>query len=95
MLELTKHILVGKILTYTTDVRETALLGQTLLAVVDLREVYLTVYILQTRLDEVFLGQGVDALIDGLARRRFNGTVVNIADRPQYTPQDVAITRNV
>ena len=69
---------------------ETAMPGVTLLTVADLSAVYLTVYVPEDRVGEVYLGQTVDATVDSFPQQRFAGQVVHIADQPQYTPRNVA-----
>jgi len=80
----------GTVTMRMTNVGETALPGVTLLRVADLGEVTLTVYVPQTRLAEVSLGQPVDITVDSFPGRAFVGRVVHIADEAQFTPRNIA-----
>ena len=80
----------GNVTARVASVGETVLPGATLLTVADLTEVFLTVYLPQTSLGQVFLGQTLGVTVDSFPERRFEGYVVHIADEPQYTPRNVA-----
>jgi multidrug resistance efflux pump len=80
----------GTVTVRTTSVGETALPGVTLLTVADLETMTLTVYVPQTRLAEVYVGQAVDLTVDSFPERSFVGRVVHIADEAQYTPRNIA-----
>ena len=80
----------GTVLVRLVGLGETVLPGQTLLTVADLSEVLLTVYVPQTGLGQVGLGQIVDVSVDSFPLRRFEGRVVHISDRAEYTPRNVA-----
>lgn len=69
---------------------ETALPGATLLTVADLRDVYVVVYVPQTALGQVSLGQRVEVAVDSFPLSRFEGSVTHIASEGQYTPRNVA-----
>jgi HlyD family secretion protein len=69
---------------------ETALPGATLLTIADLQEVYLVVYLPQTALSRVFVGQKVEVAVDSFPMRRFGGSVTHIASEGQYTPRNIA-----
>ena len=69
---------------------ETALAGATLLTLADLSEVSLVVYVPQSALSQVSLGQRVDVAVDSFPSRRFEGMVTHIASEAQYTPRNVA-----
>jgi HlyD family secretion protein len=80
---------VGTVVVRTVNVGETALPGVTLLTIADLSTVYLTIYVPQTQLAQVSLGQAVDVTVGSFPQRVFAGSVVHIADQPQYTPRNV------
>jgi len=82
--------LSGTVVACMVNVGETALPGVTLLTVADLSELYLTVYVPQTRLGDVFLEQAVHVSVDSFPQRRFEGQVLHIADQAQFTPRSVA-----
>jgi len=62
----------------------------TLLTVADLSEVHVTVYVPETRVGHVRIGQRVDVTVDSFPQRTSEGQLIHIADRPQYMPMDVA-----
>ncbi len=74
--------LAGTVVARMANVGETALPSVTLLTVADLSELYLAVYVPQTRLGDVFLEQAVHASVDAFPQRRFEGQVLHIAPRP-------------
>jgi len=80
----------GTVTVRTTSVGETALPGVTLLRVADLGTMVLTVYVPQTRLAEVSVGQAANVTVDSFPERSFVGRVVHIADEAQYTPRNIA-----
>ncbi len=69
---------------------ETALPGATLVTVADLQDVHVVVYVPQTALGRVFLGQRVEVTVDSYPLRRFEGLVTHIGSEAQYTPRNVA-----
>ncbi len=68
---------------------ETALAGETLLTVADLGEVTLTVYVPESELGAVYLGQRVEVTVDSFPDRLFQGTVAFIAQQAEFTPRNV------
>jgi HlyD family secretion protein len=69
---------------------ETVMPGAALLTLADLGELRLTVYLPQTDLDRVFVGQEVAVTVDSLPGHNFLGRVVHIADQAEYTPRNIA-----
>jgi HlyD family secretion protein len=82
--------LAGTVLMRVVGLGETVLPGVTLLTVADLSQVVLTVYVAQTSLSQVSLGQTADVSVDSYPLRRFEGRVVHVSDRAEYTPRNVA-----
>jgi multidrug resistance efflux pump len=82
--------LTGTVLVRLVHPGETVLPGVTLLTVADLNEVLLTVYVPQSKLGQVSLGQTADISVDSFPLRRFEGQVVFISDQAEYTPRNVA-----
>jgi len=78
------------VLSTMANVGEAALPGVTLLAIADLAQVELVVYLPVTELGQLHLSQSVDVLVDSFGDRVFSGQVAHIADEPQYTPRNVA-----
>jgi HlyD family secretion protein len=71
-------------------VGEVAAPAATILAVADLSEVTLTVYVPQNRIGQVRLGQTVQVTVDSFPGRTFAGQVTRIGDEPEFTPRNVA-----
>jgi biotin carboxyl carrier protein len=69
---------------------EVAAQGATIVTVADLEEVKLTVYVPETQLGQVELGQVVQVSVDSFADRSFQGKVTHIADTAEFTPRNVA-----
>jgi multidrug resistance efflux pump len=69
---------------------EVASAGATLLTVADLAEVSLVVYLPETRLGQVRVGQLVQVTVDSFAGRVFAGRVIRVADRAEFTPRNVS-----
>jgi HlyD family secretion protein len=80
----------GVVLDQTMRVGEVAAPAATILAVADLSEVTLTVYVPQNRIGQVRLGQTVQVTVDSFPGRTFAGQVTRIGDEPEFTPRNVA-----
>jgi len=80
----------GTVAERMTHAGETAVPLWALLTVADLSEVHVTVYVPETRVGHVRIGQRVDVTVDSFPQRTFEGQVIHIADRPQYMPMNVA-----
>ena len=64
--------------------------GGMLLSLADLSKLYITVYVSENRLGQVALGEMVLLSVDSYPERTFEGKIVHIADRAQYTPINVS-----
>ena len=64
--------------------------GATLLTMADLAQLHLTVYLPETQIGRVYLGQTVQATVDSYPGRLFEGHVTHIADRAEFTPRNIA-----
>jgi HlyD family secretion protein len=60
-----------------------------LLKLADLDEVTLTVYVPENEIGLVKVGQGVKVAVDSYPERTFEGEVVHIASRAEFTPKNV------
>jgi HlyD family secretion protein len=69
---------------------EIAAKGATLITIADLDTVYLTVYLPQTYIGQIHVGQAVQVSVDSFANRGFKGTVSHIADRAEFTPRNIS-----
>lgn len=80
----------GTVLEIVTRPAEVAAAGATLLTLAGNGEVGLTVYVPETQIGQVHLGQAVEVRIDSFPGRAFAGRVSRIADRAQFTPRNVS-----
>jgi HlyD family secretion protein len=68
---------------------EAAIAGATLLSVANLDEVKLTIYVPESDLGQVYLGQQVAVQVDSFPGRVFTGTVSYISQQAEFTPKNV------
>ena len=68
---------------------EAAVAGATLLAITNLDQVYLAVYIPEDQLGKLRLGQEVEVRVDAYPGRVFGGTVSYVAQEALFTPKNV------
>jgi HlyD family secretion protein len=57
--------------------------------VADLANVWMKVYIPATQVGQVKFGQKAEVVCDSLPEKTFPGTVVEIAEKPEFTPKNV------
>jgi HlyD family secretion protein len=79
----------GLVLEVNIHQGELAAPGGTLLTLGDLDHVTLTVYVPESRLGQVSVGQEVAVSVDSFPGRTFAGTVIAIADEAEFTPRNV------
>lgn len=79
----------GVVLKRTAHPGETALPGETLFILGNLVTVDLTVYVPETEIGQVELGQAVTVVADAFPQNPFGGEVVWIADEAEFTPKTV------
>jgi multidrug resistance efflux pump len=60
-----------------------------MLTIANLDEVTLVIYIPETRLGQVQVGQKVEVEVDSFPDRVFMGEIVNIAGEAEFTPRNV------
>ncbi|MCP4540346.1 MAG: HlyD family efflux transporter periplasmic adaptor subunit [Chloroflexi bacterium] len=80
----------GTVIDITVHPSEVAAQGATLLTIADVGEVILTVYVPETRIGQVQLGQPVQVTVDSFADRIFEGQVSHISNQAEFTPRNVA-----
>ena len=80
----------GVVLSRAVHAGEVVAAGGKVLALGDLAQVKLTVYVAENRLGEVALDQKVQVSVDAYPGRIFEGRVMRIADQAQFTPRNVA-----
>ncbi|MGB9596572.1 MAG: HlyD family secretion protein, partial [Candidatus Poribacteria bacterium] len=64
-------------------------LGTTIFVVADLSKVYLTIYVSESMLGKVKLGQTADVSIDSYPGKVFNGKVIHISPEAEFTPKNI------
>jgi multidrug resistance efflux pump len=79
----------GVVLEVNIHTGELAVPGGTMLTLGHLDRVTLTVYVPEDRLGQVKIGQKVTVSVDSFPGRTFEGTVVLIADKAEFTPRNV------
>ncbi len=89
MLSLTAPI-SGSVVEILAHRGEIAAQGAPLVSIADLTDMTLTVYIPETRVGEIQLGQLVEVTVDGVPSRTFTGHVKYISDQAEFTPRNVA-----
>lgn len=88
---LTLHAPVsGEVVSLAVHRGEVAAAGATLVTLADLSRLTLTVYVPQTQLGQVYLGQPATITVDSFPGRAFSGSVHHIADTAEFTPRNVA-----
>lgn len=81
--------LAGVVLLRLVEVGEVVRPGQPLLVLVDPDDLFLTVYIREQELGKVRIGNPALVTIDAFPQRVFEGKVIEVAERPEFTPRDV------
>ncbi len=82
--------LTGTVVELIARPGEVAAPGAALLTLANLNEVKLLVYVPETRLGAVSLGQEVAVTVDSFPHRTFTGRVRHIAEQAEFTPRNVA-----
>jgi HlyD family secretion protein len=80
----------GVVVDVAAHAGEVAAPGATLLTISNLAQVRLTVYLPETQIGRVCLGQRVQVSVDSFPDRVFEGRVTHVADRAEFTPRNVA-----
>ena len=79
----------GVILTRNVEPGEFVQPGATTLTIGNLNELTITVYIPENRYGEISLGQTATLTVDSFPDVTFNATVIQIADKAEFTPRNV------
>jgi HlyD family secretion protein len=77
------------VLTKAAEVGEVVNAGASLATLADLQDVWVRVYISETQYGRVKLGQKAHIRVDSYPQRSFEGRVIEIASRPEFTPRNV------
>lgn len=84
-----KAPLSGLVTSRSAQIGETASPGAVLLTLADLDQVELTVFIPESRLGEILLGQKVTVEVDTFPGKGYQGEVVYISSEAEFTPRNV------
>jgi HlyD family secretion protein len=79
----------GVVTSRSVQAGETATAGMPLLTIANLDEVKLVIYVPETRVGQVSLGERVEVRVDSFPGRVFVGEVANIAGEAEFTPRNV------
>jgi hypothetical protein len=79
----------GVVTSRSAQAGETATAGMPLLTIANLDEVTLVIYVPETRVGQVSLGEKVEVQVDSFPGRVFVGEVANIAGEAEFTPRNV------
>lgn len=79
----------GYIISHDVEVGELVQPGSAVLTIGDLDHPYLYVYVSESDLPRVKMGARADVTVDGLPGRTFGGTVTEISNTAQFTPENV------
>lgn len=79
----------GVILTRSVEPGEFVQPGATTLTIGNINELTITVYIPENRYGEISLGQTAEVTVDSFPDVAFDATVIQIADKAEFTPRNV------
>lgn len=79
----------GVVLTRNVEPGEFVQPGATALTIGNINELTITVYIPEDRYGEISLGQSAVVMVDSFPDVTFNATVIQIADKAEFTPRNV------
>jgi HlyD family secretion protein len=81
--------ITGVVVSRSVEVGDLVTVGSPILTIADLTRVFLRIFVGETDLGLVKLGQPVEVRIDALPGRAFNGVVEEISNRAEFTPGNV------
>jgi HlyD family secretion protein len=84
-----KAPMAGVVVAKNVEVGDLVGVGAPVVTVADLSQVYLRVFVSESDLARVKLGQPVDVRVDGFSGRTFRGTVDQINSSAEFTPRNV------
>ena len=79
----------GIILERNLEIGEMAFPGTSVLTIADLTRTWIKIYINQTKLGHVKLGQKAEVFIDSFPDKAFKGKVVAISNKAEFTPKTI------
>ena len=81
--------ITGTVMSKVVHEGEVAQPGQALLTLVDLSRVKLVIYVPESRIAQVVLGERAQVVADAYPGRAFEGTVTRVNDQAEFTPRNV------
>ncbi|MDY7080241.1 MAG: efflux RND transporter periplasmic adaptor subunit [Chloroflexota bacterium] len=87
---LVKSPMNGTVVNVAVHPGEVATPGSALITVADISDVILTVYVPETSIGQLQMGQPVQVSVDSFPDRVFEGRVSYISDQAEFTPRNVA-----
>jgi HlyD family secretion protein len=84
-----KSPLAGVVFNRSIEPGEVVMPGASLLTIGDLTNLYIVVYVSESRYGEVKFGQTVQIKVDSFPGETFTGKVTRIADQAEFTPRNV------
>jgi HlyD family secretion protein len=81
--------IAGLVSSQVAHVGEAALPGATLLTIADLARVRLVIYVPESQIGRVRVGQPAEVSVNSYAGRVFRGTVAHVATQAEFTPRNV------
>lgn len=84
-----KSPIKGRINGLYIDKGELVMPGSPVISVIDPEDLWLKIYIPETEIGKVFLGQEAVLRVDSFIDKDFSGKVVSISDQAQFTPKNV------
>lgn len=79
----------GYVVSHNFEAGELIQPGSAVMTIADLAHPYLYVYVSETDLPRIKTGMRAEATIDGLPHRTFTGTVTEISNTAEFTPENV------
>ncbi len=79
----------GVLMTRSVEPGEVVVPGMTLMTIGQLERLTITVYLPEDRYGQISLGDEAEVSVDSFPDETFEGVVVRIADRAEYTPRNV------
>jgi HlyD family secretion protein len=79
----------GTVIKRNTELGEVVFPGTSLFTLADLSSVWLKIYVNETKLGLVKLGQKVKVNVDSYPNKNFEGEVIHISDQAEFTPKNI------
>lgn len=79
----------GRVLLRNVEPGELVTPGLPIIRLANLQTVWIRVYIPETQIGRILIGQRADVITDAFPDRRFPGRVIEIAQQPEFTPKNV------